>query len=159
MPPQVHQLTPAENAWMAEQLRRAKDFVSRYASTAEVTVATLDTAWQRWISEGEMDTDAINAVSNAVGIAFGQALAGATPLRWVMAKDQESSELALLAFPGKGDLLIFPANLVAKRWERKEAPFLASTYAAIVAQVEMIGKSQQKEQEPFWKHVLMGHGD
>lgn len=158
MPPKIQQLTAAEKAWIAEQLRRAEDFVRRYADAGQVTIETLEMAWQPWISSGETDTDAINGVINAVGIAFGNALAAVTPLEWVIATDAEGSDLALFAYPGKGDLLIFPANLVAKRWEKKESKFLSSMYSAIVAQVELIGKSQQHGEVPLWKRLLMGPG-
>lgn len=158
MPPKIQQLTAAERAWIAEELRRAEDFVKRYAGAAEVTIETLEMAWQPWISSDEKDVDAINGVINAVGVAFGNALTAVTPLQWVIASDDKSSELALLAFPGKADVLIFPANLVAKRWEKKESTFLSSMYSAVVAQVDMIGRSQQQADLPLWKRILMGPG-
>ena len=157
--PKVHQITAVENAWIGEQFRRAQDFVKRYAKANEVTIETLDQAWQQWIATNENDVDRVNEIINAVGIAFGMALAGATPLKWVIASDEQSSELALFAFPGKGDLLIFPANLVAKRWEKREAVFIPAVYNAIIAQVQRIGALQQQADEPWWKRVLMGHGD
>jgi hypothetical protein len=73
----------------------------------------------------------INAVINYVGIAFGQALVGGIGLKWVIATDEQGSELAVYGFPGHGDVLVYPANFVAKRWERRETNFLEKAYQQI----------------------------
>jgi hypothetical protein len=160
MPPKVLPLTGVEKAWIAEQLRRAEDFVRRYADAAQVTIETLDMAWERWIASGESDPDTIQGIVNAVGIAFGHALTIVTPLQWVTAADSETSELALFAFPGSGDLLIFPTHIVGKRREKNETRFLAPTYTAITAQVDRIGQLQPRApaEVPLWKRLLMGPG-
>src|SRR5205814_7191495 len=93
-----------------------------------MTLATLDTAFAAWMAVNESDADVINAIINQVGIAFGQFLVDGLPLRWVIASDKQGSDLAIYGLPGKGDVLVYPANLVAKRWERRETGFLENCY-------------------------------
>jgi len=51
-------------------------------------------------------------------------------LEWVVATDEHGTEIAVHGEPG--DLLVFPPNLVAKRFERGETRFLASVYDELV---------------------------
>lgn len=80
----------------------------------------------------------INAIINYVGIAFGQRLVDGIGLKWVVATDQHGSELAVYGLPGRGDVLVYPANFVAKRWERKETNFLDDAYEKIARHVRAV---------------------
>ena len=99
------------------------------------------------------DIDAVNGVINAVGITFGQFLVDNLGLKWVIATDDEGSDLAVYGLPGKGDLLVYPANFVAKRWERRETNFLESSYRQIAEQVKTLqaGQGSKEKSKPWWK--------
>jgi hypothetical protein len=85
----------------------------------------------------------INAIFNYVGIAFGQALVDGIGLKWVIATDDEGSELAVHGFPGQGDVLVYPANFVAKRCERRETDFLEKAYQQIGRDVRAVFRDWQ----------------
>jgi Domain of unknown function (DUF3806) len=61
--------------------------------------------------------------------AFGGELVEVLGFQWVIATDEYGTDLAVLARPGRGDVTIFPADFVAKRYERREAPFLVTAFA------------------------------
>jgi hypothetical protein len=44
----------------------------------------------------------------------------------------------VLALPGRGDVLLYPANFVAKRWERAETGFMEPLFTEIKRQVAQI---------------------
>ena len=59
----------------------------------------------------------------------------AAGFRWVVATDKYGCEMALLALPGRGDVLVYPSNLVAKRWQSRETGFLVPLCGVITQQV------------------------
>ena len=136
--PKTEPLTEREEAWVAEQARRARSFVAEQlpdAAGAPLTPEVLDRAYAAWMAKTPLDVTLVNGVVNAVGVAFGAFLAEACGFSWVIATDQYGTELALLALPGTADVLVFPANLVAKRWERRETGFLVPLFDNISRQV------------------------
>jgi len=74
-------------------------------------------------------------------VAFGQSLVDGLGLAWVIATDQHGADLAVYGLPGKGDVLIYPANFVAKRWERRETNFLEKSYAQIARDLQSINQA------------------
>ena len=56
---------------------------------------------------------------------------------WVVAEDEGGTDLAVFGLRGAG-VLVYPANLVAKRYESREPGFLQSTRDAIVEQVRLL---------------------
>lgn len=66
---------------------------------------------------------------------FGRFLIEGLGLTWVIATDEHGSDLAVYGLPGTGDVLLYPLNFVAKRWERHEANFLETSYQRIAADV------------------------
>src|SRR6266700_228489 len=127
-------LNESETAWVKAQLESALKFVEGYSpgdADKPLTLAALDRAFAAWIASEPTETDLFNAVINYVGIAFGQTLVDGIGLSWVVAIDEQGSELAVYGFPGHGDVLVYPANFVAKRWERRETNFLENAYRQI----------------------------
>jgi hypothetical protein len=134
MQQKIDMLNESETAWVKTQLENASKFVEGFSpqdSEQPLTLSALDRAFAAWVASEPVDTDLINAVINYVGIAFGQALVGGIGLKWVIATDEQGSELAAYGFPGHGDVLVYPANFVAKRWERRETNFLEKAYQQI----------------------------
>jgi len=140
-------LNENEAAWVKVQLENAAKFVEAF-SLEDVdqppTMAALDRAFAAWIASEPAEMDLINAVINYVGIAFGQALVDGLELSWVVATDEEGSELAVYGFPGRGDILVYPANFDAKRWERRETNFLEKAYQEIGEEVRAVFRNWQR---------------
>lgn len=140
-------LSQSETAWVKIQLENALKFVEGYSpgdADTPLTLAALDRAFAAWIASEPTETDLINAVINYVGIAFGQALVDGIGLKWVIATDEQGSELAVYGFPGRGDVLVYPTNFVAKRWERRETNFLEKAYQRIGQDVRAVFRDWQR---------------
>ena len=120
---QIADLTSAETQWIAypagDRLRTGNR-LHRWKRGA----APPSTAWTRLgrhgIAERAQSRPDANTLVNALGIAFGQHLADGLELRWVIATDEFGTDLAVFGEPG--DLMMFPANMLAKRLEDEKPP-------------------------------------
>lgn len=138
---QIDALNESETSWVKTQLKNASKFVEGFSPQDAgqlLNLAALDRAFAAWIASEPVDTDLINSVINYVGIAFGQALVDGIGFKWVIATDEQGSELAVHGFPARGDVLVYPANFVAKRWERRETNFLEKAYQQIGRDVRAV---------------------
>jgi hypothetical protein len=144
MKQRIDALNQQEQAWLAEQLVNATKLVNDFSppqASQPLTSAALDRAFAAWLtSASARNGDSVNKIINAVGVAFGQLLVEGLGLTWVIAKDEQGSDLAVYGLPGTGDVLIYPTNFVAKRWERREANFLEDAYQQIAKQVEKLAR-------------------
>ena len=128
MDAKIEQLTAGEHEWIAQQIAIAHTFVQ---STLNKDVEELpspedlDQAFNSWLPSH--DPAHANYVVNCVGVAFGQHLVDSTPLEWVIASDAYGTELALYGLPGQGDVLVYPQNFVAKRYEANVGIFIAES--------------------------------
>jgi hypothetical protein len=77
-----------------------------------------------------------NHIINAVGIAIGEHLVAALDLRWVVASDDYGTELAVHGEPGS--VIVYPANLVAKRFESRTARFIAPLVRQMVEDIRRV---------------------
>jgi Domain of unknown function (DUF3806) len=136
MTQKIEAINQNETAWIRAQLENALKFVESFSpqdADRPLTLAALDRAFAAWLASEPADRDLINAITNCVGVAFGQALIDGIGLglKWVIATDEQGSDLAVYGFPQRGDVLVYPANFVAKRWERREMRFLEDSYKKI----------------------------
>lgn len=141
MKPTIENLTEKEKEWVATQLKGAAQLVEIFLPSEAgkpLTLKALDQAFALWLAGNEPDTAIINVVINQVGVAFGQFLVDGLGLGWVIATDEHGTDLAVYGLPDKGDVLVFPANFVAKRWERRETKFLEDSYHKITEQVRTL---------------------
>src|SRR4051794_15252064 len=125
--------TRAELEWAAGYVALAAEMVAARhlgAGAGAPGVDELDALWAARLAAPQGVEDP-NDLINAVGLAFGQRLVDDLGLRWVVVSDEFGTELATHAAPG--DLLVFPANLVAKRWESRETGFLRPVYDGVAA--------------------------
>ncbi len=148
--------TAKEEAWIQTQLAGARRFVAEYSpddADQPLTLPALDRAWAAWLATEEANTSRVNSAINVVGVAFGQILVEGTPLRWMIATDAQGSDLALYGFPGQGDVLVYPCNFVAKRYERRVSCFLESSYRDIVRCTQQVTASHAAPaaRRPWWK--------
>ena len=150
MKQRIDPLNENETAWIKTQLENASKFVEGFSQAGAekpLTLPALDRAFAAWIASEPTETDLINAVINYVGIAFGQALVDGIGLKWVIATDDQGSDLAVHGFPGSGDVLVYPANFVAKRWARRETDFLEKAYQQIGCDVRAVFQDWQRSPE------------
>jgi hypothetical protein len=161
------ELREIEVQWIQEQTEAAVDFVEKYSpgdAGEPLTLDSLDRAFSVWLISESPDTDEVNAVINAVGIAFGSFLVRDAGYSWTMATDEHGCEMAVIALPGQADALVYPANFVAKRWERREGSFMAASFAKIDEITKNIAERLQQTAEgdggekkpPWWKRIFKG---
>jgi Domain of unknown function (DUF3806) len=134
-------LSAAEQTWVADQLVAAERFVADYGSGKFTGgLPALDHAWASWLDRQSVDPQDPNPVINAVGVAFGQALIEALEgYGWVIAADGQGTDLAVSGPPDAGDVLVYPANVVAKRYESRTSVFLVDLHAAMVHDIRALG--------------------
>ena len=146
----IEQLTDAEREWIRQQIEVAQLFVQEMVGVSEPKLPTpeaLDQAFTAWLPNH--DSAEANAIINCVGVALGQHVVDRTRLEWVIASDQYGTELAIYGFPGQGDVLVYPQNLVAKRYEKKSSPFIVDTINKLCSDIT---NTQSKEgQKKWWK--------
>ncbi len=131
MAQRIEALNDAERAWIESNLRTACAFVHAYAAEVAERLpspAGLDRAWATWLgawaAQPEGTREDPNPSINAVGIAFGQHLIDALGLYWAVVSDEHGTEMAV--YGNDGAVLVFPANLVAKRFSSRTTGFIAS---------------------------------
>ena len=146
MKQQIHEPNEKELAWIQAQLTFAASFVSAFASgenDLSPSLAMLDKSFANWMETKPTERNLINEIINGVGITFGNHLVDKLGMKWVIAIDEYGSDLAVYGLPGKGDVLVYPANFVAKRWERSEINFLESSFARIQNDIRELEKSHK----------------
>jgi hypothetical protein len=137
-PARVDALTETEVRWVETQLAAAADLAHAYTGASE-PLPSLDrmaATLQAWRSRPEPRDPDVNAVVNALGIAFGEHVRRSTGLGWVIAADDQGTDLALHGQPG--DILIYPANAVAKRIVAGEDDFFSPLHASMCESVAAV---------------------
>jgi hypothetical protein len=160
MQQRIEELNDAERKLLVSSIENAKQLVSAYSPTdlgQPMNAGVLDRAYAGWLATNEADVNRINQVINSIGCAFGQLLVDEVGFRWVVATDDHGCEMAILALPGKGDVLVYPANMVAKRWQTRETGFLEALYRVITGQVRGLAAGRpslpnsNSGKKPWWR--------
>ncbi len=144
--PTIRAISEAERKWIADHLEAASRLVrSRLRGDEKsLTLETLDEAFAACIRAGDADTSSgANELINCVGVAFGQSLVDGLGFEWVIATDEYGTDLAVRALPETGDVLLYPTNFVAKRWERQEIFFLKRSYDQTEEHIRSIKQRRQ----------------
>lgn len=132
----------AERAWIQANLQVSRSFATSYsgARVAERVppLELLDHAWTQWLGEWEArppaERDDPNPVINGVGIAFGQHLVDALGLEWGVVTDEYGTELAVHGEPA--NIIVFPANLIAKRFEGRTVGFIVQVFHQVRSEIQ-----------------------
>jgi hypothetical protein len=138
MQPRFEQLNDAELAQIQSNIESAEDLAAEFSAgdaSSPLDAAILDRTFARWLATEESDSGRINVVLNAIGSAFGQLLVDESGFEWVIATDQYGTDLAVVALPGRGDVLVYPTNMVAKRWESKDTLFMQPLFDFVTQKV------------------------
>jgi hypothetical protein len=129
--------------WVESNLGVARALVAAYTGREQEALPNVElldevyAAWRaEWLRQPSGERDDPNVYINAIGLAFGQALVDELGLQWAVVTDDYGTEIAVHGQPG--DVLVFPPNLVAKRFETGETGFLAPVFNEIVDRVRSL---------------------
>ncbi len=134
-------LSASDHEWLRSQLAAVRQFVDDYSPNdagQSISLPALDRAFAVALEDAESNSVHAEETVNVVGTAFGQALVKGAGFGWVVATDEWGTGLAIRALPGRGDVLIYPTDFVAKRWERRESSFLVDAYLSIREQIAAV---------------------
>jgi hypothetical protein len=96
-----------------------------------------------WLRLREPDRPDPHAIINQIGLAFGQYIADHTGLDWGVATDDRGPEIALHRPRTPGQVLLYPADMVAQRWDAQETGMLPALARATVQAVLDIPDQRQ----------------
>jgi len=148
MIPKLSKPNDAEREWIANNLVATRELVAEVGDgTADLTPSALDAGYAAWFSQHDAETEDPNPVVNAFGIAFGQHMVDQLQLEWVVASDEQGTEMAVHGQPG--DILVYPPNLVAKRYTARETGFFAPLFSNMQEQITTV--RSQTPSRPWWK--------
>lgn len=148
MIPKLSKPNNTELDWIANNLAATRELIAEFNdSVAEIEPSLLDSAFAAWLSRHEPDTEDPNPVINAFGIAFGQYLVEQLQLTWTVASDKYGTEMAVHGQPG--NILIYPLNLVAKRYTARETGFFVPLFSEFQNQIETV--RAQAPERPWWR--------
>jgi hypothetical protein len=141
MTPRIEPLGDSERRWIEAHLRIARSFVAEYAHVETESLPTpeaIDSAWSAWLPHWEVQDP--NHIINAVGMTIGEHLIAELGLEWVLATDEYGTELAVHGEPS--NVLVFPANLVGKRFESRTTNFIAPLLKQMCEDVRKLRKDR-----------------
>ena len=131
--PRLRDVDARELEWIAAHVGLVADAGVDIDDAAQIRAyyERVAAAWRR-INPPERDDPKLTI--NAIGMAFGEHLVRRTPLRWMLAEDDEGTELAL--HDPRSRVLVYPALLVSEQWTA-EAPgdFLTTTVEQVTAKL------------------------
>ncbi len=144
MPQKIESLNEAEIRWLDQNLARLCEF-SKKPAGHRFTMAELDVAYRDWYEwRGDKDP---NPMINAFGTAFGQRLVEDLSMTWAVVTDEHGTDMAVCGQPG--DVLVFPPNLVAKRFVANELGFFETLFGAMVRDIRELRRKAQPK--PWWR--------
>ncbi len=145
MKQQIKPITEKERAWIDARLDESRTFVDTH-SPGDVghplTINGLDRALAGWVALNETEPEKFAAVVDVVAVSFGRFLEKSLDFTWVTVGAGQEAELALHGLPGRGDVLIFPQDLVGRRGREGGKGLLKSTFQQIAEHVGSLGRSR-----------------
>ena len=143
----IRPITEKEETWIEARLEEARAFVEMHSpgdAGQLLGIDALDRALAGWVALGETDPEKVAPAIDVVAVTFGRFLVRSLDFSWVMVTGEQGAELALHGLPGRGDVLIFPQDLVGKRCRKGEKDFLKATFRQISQHIGMLGGSSRK---------------
>ena len=131
--PRLREVDEREAEWIAAHVALVADAGVDIDDSGQLR-AHYDRAAVAWRRINPPERDDPRLTVNAIGMAFGEHLVRRTPLRWMLAEDDEGTELAL--HDPRSRVLVYPALLVTEQWTA-EAPgdFLTATIEQVTAKL------------------------
>ena len=114
----ISDLNQSEQTWVVGNIELAHEIAKAYgldiAEGAHLNPSELDAAWAAWLAGHDRTNEDPNPFINAFGLAFGAHLVDRLGLEWKVIQDDLGTEMAV--WGREGEVTIFPANLVGKRY-------------------------------------------
>lgn len=127
----ISDLSPSEQQWVRSNIELAGEIAKAYGLGVEpgdnLDPQALHTAWSAWLADHARGEEDPNPFINAFGCAFGNYLVGRLGLEWKVVEDEHGTEMAV--WGREGDVLVFPSNLVGKRYVEGTTTFFADVAA------------------------------
>ena len=138
--PTIKPISEAEANWIKEQIQSGAQFVAdRTNGTGSIdSLADLDRAWAAWMAASPTEIEDINHAINCIGIPFGALLVCTGQFSWCISSDEWGTDLAVRALPDRGNVLVYPADFVSKRWESRTTYFLEDALPQIMEHVAKV---------------------
>ena len=143
----IKPITDKERAWIDARLDEVRAFVDTHSpgdAGQPLGVDGLDRALAGWVDLGETNPEKVAAAVDVVAVTFGRFLERSLDFSWVTVTGGQATELALHGLPGRGDVLIFPQDLVGKRCQKGEKNFLKATLQQISQHVGLLGRASRE---------------
>jgi Domain of unknown function (DUF3806) len=138
----------SERAWIAANIELAAEIAKATGLPVDpgdhLAPSTLDAAWAAWLAGHDRATEDPNPYINAFGLAFGQHLVDDLGLAWKVVEDRDGTEMAV--WGEVGDVLVFPPNLVGKRYVEGATGFFVPTADQIARRVQDLRGHQSERQ-------------
>jgi hypothetical protein len=126
----ILEVNEAERTWIAGNQQVVRSFAIERGvlldKLAPLDPPVLDAAWAAWLEMHVRGEDDPNSIINAFGMALGQVLIDRLGLEWKIVSDAVT-EIALCGQPG--DIVIYPQNLVARRYMSRTTQFFVELAA------------------------------
>lgn len=136
----ISDLNLSEQQWVARNVDLAGEIAKVYGLPVEpgdpLDPQMLDAAWAAWLADHARGEEDPNPYINAFGCAFGAYLVERLGLEWRVVEDKHGTEMAV--WGQEGDVLVFPPNLVGKRYVAGTTTFFADVAAKTVESVTKV---------------------
>jgi hypothetical protein len=129
----IEELNRDELSWVDSLLTTLRDS-GVDVNDPESLGGFFDGSLTEWLALPEQDRPDPNSLINLIGVGLGQCIAGRCDLRWVIASDEYGTELAI--HRAENEVLLYPANAVAKRWVDATTGFIPVFVADVTSQIE-----------------------
>jgi hypothetical protein len=134
VPPAIEPLTAEEIAWVRSNIAGLIQDVR--LNDIEDLGRHYDELLDAWVRLDESRRPDPHEIITQIGLGFGQYVADRAKLDWTVATDEHGPEIALHRV--RGNVLIYPTDVVAKRWAAQERQALPGLARQMIATVEQI---------------------
>lgn len=135
-PSEVEPLTDAEVDWVRSTIAELIEQGVRVGDIDDLG-RHYDELLLAWLRLREAERPDPDRVISPIGLAFGQYIADQARLEWGVAIGRDGPEIALHRPLGAGQVVLYPADMVAQRWRAGETGILP---ALARATVDAVGK-------------------
>jgi hypothetical protein len=135
--PEIEPLTADEVEWVGSTIGALAEQDVRIGDIDDLGrhYDELLTGWLRLDESARPDP---HGILDQIGLAFGQHIANHTGLEWGVANDQNGPVIALHRPGTAGQVVLYPTDMVTKRWSAQETRVLAPLARATIQAVQDI---------------------
>jgi hypothetical protein len=140
--PRIEELSASETAWVEGNLTVLANAEVQPGDVAALG-ALYDAQLTSWLAAPTEERSDPNPLINLIGLGLGEYLRRECGMRWVLATDGHGFEIAIHREPG--NVILYPTNIVAKRWVAQERGIIPELAEAMVQSVHRLPGANQAE--------------